>query len=437
MSERLNLRQAISFGSGSIATGIFSTAPGLFLVFYLTEYVGISPYLAGLAFFLPRLWDVVTDPLVGTISDRTRSRFGRRRPYMALGAVTAPIFFAAVFYGFGAGTPIDGFVTVIIAYALLATFFTVFAIPYIAMPAEFTTSPVERTRVLSFRMAGLVLGILFAGALGPELIKAGGGGIEGYRLMGIVLAAIMGAAMIICVMGTAGTQNIEASHTAPPFRQVLAVASQNKTFLTLMSGYVLQAIAVSAMLSLLPFFSKYVLVGNGGTTTILFLCLVLPSLLSMPFWVWFAKKSGKRRSYLVSTLLFLSGTIALLAVSEGSFVYAYLCVCVTGLGYAGLQLFPFSLLADIAADDRKQSGQAREGSYTGIWMAIEKTAAALGGFAGANILGIFGFVEGAGTSDQITQSAEVLTGISVGFLVFPAILLALSMIFLSKMRALE
>ncbi|GGX42951.1 putative symporter YjmB [Tateyamaria omphalii] len=433
MTSRLSLRQATSYGVGSIATGIFSTAPGLFLVFYLTEYVGISPFLAGIAFFLPRLWDVITDPLVGILSDRTRSRFGRRRPYMAIGALTAPLCFAAVFYGGQSGDTMSSFWAVMIAYALLATFFTVFAIPYIAMPAEFTDDPRERTRVLSFRMGGLVLGILLAGAAGPEVIKAAGGGIDGYRAMGMTLGALMAAAMIICVVGTAGTQNVVRTQSLPGLRTIVAVARSNKQFLILLVGYGLQAIAIGAMLALLPFFSKYILGGSEGTTTILFLCLVLPSLLSMPLWVLIGKRLGKGRSFLTSTLLFLAPTILLLAAGEGTILLATLCVAVSGLGYAGLQLFPFSILADIAANDREQSGEAREGGFTGIWMASEKIAAATGGFAAASILGLFGFVEGAGTSTTLTQSENVLTGIVVGFVVTPSLLLCASLIWVKRL----
>ncbi|QBF33667.1 MFS transporter [Thalassococcus sp. S3] len=432
-SGRLNLRQATAYGSGSIATGIFATAPGLFLLFYMTEVLAISPFLAGFAFFLPRIWDVITDPLIGTISDRTRSRFGRRRPYMFAAALTAPLCFAAIFWGPDSSDPFAAFLHVAAAYALTATFFTAFSIPYIAMPAEFTDLPAERTRVLAFRMAALVIGILMAGALGPELLSAGGGGIEGYRLMGIVLAAIMTAAMLYCVFGTAGTRHVERSSQRVAFTELARAVGSNRPFRALLLAFALQSLAIGAMLSMLPYFSSYILQGDEGTTTILFLCLVLPSLLTMPFWVWFARKSGKTIALAASTTLFLGSTLVLLAAHSGQVVIAYIAVGGMGLGYAGTQLFPFSILSDVVADDRASSSQTREGAYTGLWTACEKSCNAAGGFFAATLLGLFGFLESAG-GVRIDQPASALDGIRWAFVVFPAAMLMLSLPILMRLH---
>jgi len=420
------LRHRISYGAGSVATGIFAASPGLFLLIYLTDTLAVPAAVAGLALLLPRVWDVITDPLMGMISDRTKSRWGRRRPYLLFGALLAPVLFFGIFATPDTGVPFTNFLWVTGVYALAATAFTVFAIPYLAMPAEMTDAPHERTRILSWRMAALVIGILLAGAVGPELVKLGGGGRGGYSLMAAVLAVFLFVAMMACVFGTGGTRMVERSENALPLRQQIAAVIGNRRYMILLASYILQSMATGAMMASVPFFAKYTLAGNETTITILFLCLVLPSLLTMPIWVRLSATFGKKACYVFSVLIFGLGAGGLYFADPGQLILVYLVVAIMGCGYAGTQLFPFSILPDIIADDRQMSGEAREGVFTGVWMASEKTAIAIGGFVSATVLAFAGFVESTG-GVSVAQPGTAMTGIAIIFTVVPAILLLISL----------
>ena len=192
------LRRALclAYGAGSIGAGIFSTIPGLLLLFYLTDTLAVPAGLAGLAILIPKLWDIVTDPIVGSWSDRTQTRWGRRRPFLLAGALLLPLCFMALFMA-PVGDPIVSFFWVLIAFCAAAGAFTLFQVPYATMPTEMTGDYHERTTLVAYRMAFLTVGILAGGALAPELIEAGGGGVAGYASMSVVLALVTMAAMLV------------------------------------------------------------------------------------------------------------------------------------------------------------------------------------------------------------------------------------------------
>jgi len=425
-AERVSLRQAFSYGSGSVATGIFAASPGLFLLFYMTEILGVTAFLAGFALFLPRIWDVITDPFMGSISDRTVSRMGRRRPYLLLGALTTPVCFMAIYMAPAFADPMHSFFYVTAVYALAATGFTIFAVPYIAMPAEMTSNIDERTRILAFRMAALVIGLLVAGAAGPEIIKAMGGGREGYRAMGLVLAAVMLVTMTSCFLGTAGTRHIERAESGTSYASRFAAVFRDPEYRLLIGAYALQTLGIGGMLATLPFFGKYILLGDETTITILFLCLVLPSFLTMPVWVWLSLRLGKTGGYMLSIGIFGLAALVLYPVQSDQAALAYVAAALMGLGYAGTQLFPFSILPDVIARDRVRSGETREGVFTGLWTAGEKTSMAAGGFLAATILDLAGFVESRGGIDTV-QGETALFGIRIAFILVPACLLLISL----------
>ena len=126
----------ITYSIGSLGTGMFLAVPSVLLLFYLTEVVAVAPLLAGLAVFLPRIWDVVTDPAMGWISDRTRSRLGRRRPWLLACAILTGISLVLLFNAPTWAQGTAGFFYVLLIYVISATAYTLFAVPYLSMPAE-------------------------------------------------------------------------------------------------------------------------------------------------------------------------------------------------------------------------------------------------------------------------------------------------------------
>src|SRR5262245_57062929 len=179
-NDVLPRRVRLGYALGSLVTGAFGTVPGLLLLPYLTDTLGVAAGMAGLLVLLPKAWDVLVNPVAGRISDRA----GIRRPSLLGGGLALAALFAAIFLApWRSGAPAAGYVA--LAFLSAATAFAFFQVPYVAMPAEMTDSYAERTRLMTWRVAVLSLAILVSGAVAPLVVGLGGDGIAGHRWMGL------------------------------------------------------------------------------------------------------------------------------------------------------------------------------------------------------------------------------------------------------------
>jgi len=172
--RELSAGTVVRYAAGSIGTGGFATLPGLVLVYFLTDTLGVAAIVAGLLVTVAKVWDVIIDPVIGARSDRSLARTGSRRRFMLLGAILLPVFFIVTFAvppGLG---PVGSGIWVFLAFVLAATAFSLFQVPYIALPAELVSGYDARTRLLSARVVVLTFAILLFGAGGPALRSLGG-----------------------------------------------------------------------------------------------------------------------------------------------------------------------------------------------------------------------------------------------------------------------
>lgn len=423
-TEALSRGLKTAYGVGSLGTGIFTTVPGLLLLFYLTDVLAVPAATAGFVILLPKIWDLVIDPIIGSISDRFDSRRGNRRPFMFVGGLLLPVFFGLLFAPPEMGTGatalwVAGFFT------LSATAFSLFQVPYIALPAELTTDPTERTRVIAYRMVALTIGILLGGGLAPLLAESFGGGRVGYRTMGFVIGAVAGGAMLVSTFGLRRGRTVAPVETTEPFAEQLKRARRNRPFVFLMGGYFMQNLAVNVMLAGAPFLSLYLL-GDEALTAVLFVALVAPAAVLVPVWARISYRLGKLRSLEVCVAGYALVAATMVTVSSDRVWLAMVQVGLLGLFYAGTQLFPFSMLPDaIDVDTQANDGESRAGSFTGLWTAGETVGAAVGPFIFAAVLAITGFVESG--DEVVTQTATALSGIRLGFALLPSILLFASL----------
>ncbi len=424
-------RVRIGYGLGSLCTGTFATVPGLILLYYLTNVLAVSPALAGAAVFLPKAWDVLINPLVGALSDRSRLRGGPRRPFLLIGACTLPPLFALIF----AAPPLRG--TAAAAYVaalflLAATAYAVFQVPYVTMPAEITDDPAERRRVLSWRVGFLGAAILLSGALAPAIAHADGGTPASYRLMGIAVAVLLAVGMFGAWFTTRWAPAVARSTAEPSLRAQLAVARTNRPFLFLAGMWFLQALAVGVMLAGVQYFATYTL-GSPGAVTPLFACLIGPLVLVMPLWTRLARLRGAKYAQGCATLLYVAGAAALALTGQVGNALGYAAVAVIGIAYAGLQLLPLTLLADTLAADTARTGKRRAATFTGLWTAAETLAFALGAGVFALVLTVTGF-RSSDADHEVAQPAAALTGITAGMSLLPALLAAASLWLLHHYR---
>ena len=213
---RLPLGIKLSFGIGDIASNLFIVTTGMYLLYFLTNVVGVDPALAGMMLLFPKLWDVVSDPIMGAISDVTHSRYGRRRPYLLYGAIPFGATFFILFIAPGYRTDFANALHISLLFALGCTAFTVINVPYASMVPEMSDDYNERMSIVSFRMIFASIGALLAGGLAMPLVAAGGGGTAGFRFMGAVFGAAIVITCLICFFGTAKAPRLSPKKEMPP-----------------------------------------------------------------------------------------------------------------------------------------------------------------------------------------------------------------------------
>ncbi|MGW5155720.1 MFS transporter [Nonomuraea wenchangensis] len=424
----------LGYGVGSFCTATVNAVPGLLLLYYMTNFLAVPAWLAGVVVTAPKIWDLVINPLVGRWSDRTVSRWGPRRPWLLAGACTLPVAFFLVF----AGPPLTGVPAaayVAVCFLATATAYALFEVPYKAMPGEMTHDYHERTSLLQWRMVFIGVATAISGVLAPAIATGEGehGTLGSYRTMALTIAVILLLAMLGSFFGTA-----RAPMTGAPeadrgnWREQLAAIKGNRPFLWLTVLACTQMLAVSMMLAAAPYFATYT-IGDPKATQTLFAALVGPILLTMPLWVRLARRFDKRGAMVLAASLFAAGTAAAMATPLFGSLWAHVTILFVGVGYAGLQLLQFSMLADVIAVDAAETGKRRAGVLTGLWTAIESGVSSFGALIFGVVLSIGGFVESQ-PDTPVQQPDSAVTAVLIGQTAIPALIIFASVLVTLKYR---
>ncbi|HEU4514747.1 MAG TPA: MFS transporter [Nocardioidaceae bacterium] len=418
----------VGYGMGSVATGAFGTVPGLLLLPYLTDTLGIAAAVAGVIVFLPKAWDVVLNPVAGRISDRSTSPLGPRRPFLLRAGVALAVCFALLFAGPELGSALLEATWVVVAFLACATAYAFFQVPFVAMPAEITDDYTERTRLMAWRVALLALAILLSGASAPA-IRDAVGGRDGYRVMGVAVAGLILVGTLGAYLGTRRAPVGRVGAAGGTLVGQLRVVAGSRDFRLLLTTFMVQALGVGAMLAGVDYMARVVL-EDRGASTVLFVCFVGPALVLTPVWAAVGGRVGKKRGYVAASLFLAAGALLLVLATRVPTAVVYLATGLVGVGYAGAQVFPMAMLPDTAAVDAARSGSNRAGVFTGVWTAGETLGLALGPGIFALVLAAGGYVSTrAGT---VEQPPSAVTAIVLGFSVLPATLTVLSLWWLAR-----
>ncbi|GIH10466.1 MFS transporter [Rhizocola hellebori] len=399
----------------------------MLLLPYLTNTMGVAAGVAALLVLLPKAWDVVLNPIVGRISDRTQTRWGARRPYLLFAGITVTVLFILIFAAPLGAEPGAGYF-VAAMFLLTATAFAFFQVPYVAMPAEMTDSYSERTRLMTWRVALLATSILVAGAGAPYILDAMGGGIPGHRWMAVFVGAIMLAGTLIVFYSTAKAPVGQVTASEPSLRAQLRVAAANKPFRVLVVCFVAQSTGVACMLAGVRYFAVYVM-DDLGATTWLFLIVVSPALFTTPIWRRVGERYGKLRGYVLASITLTAATFALTAAPLLPDFGVYAIIALIGFGYAGQQLFGLAMLPDCIAYDTRRTGKRQAGVFTGVWTAGETLGLALGPGIYAFVLELFEYVS-TNTGVFLPQTSLAENGVLLGFTLVPAFIVGIALVLL-------
>ncbi len=425
-AAKLSWGAKIGWAAGTHGTAAMIGVLVTFMLSFLTRVVGIDAAVAGLIIFASRFYDMIADPVMGHISDRTRSSIGRRRVYLLWGALACFVTYGALF-----DFPDFDSMAAKIAYAavllfLFNTAYTVFNIPYLAMPAEMTGSYHERTVLMSIRVVFFTTATLMLFGGNAALIGRYGAA-EGWPLFGWITGAAVGISMLIAFVATRGTPHtVRSENVALPMAAQMKLVLANRPFAIFLGVKLLQLTAQASSNAALLFFGAYVLNNEQALQIAFAIYFPLGTFIAIPLWTMAGKRFGKRACYMAAALLYAAVMMSWLAAAPGeAAVLTNARLGVLGATVAGILVMGFAILPDTIEYDRRMTGINREGVYAGIYSTMEKLAAAFGPLIFGTYLSAAGFI--AGEAGAVTvQPGAAVNAIYMGVAVIPAVASVLS-----------
>ena len=368
----------IGWGIGSLGSTSLINGVTFLALFYFTQILQIPPALAGGLLFGAKIFDIITDPLMGYISDRVTTPWGRRRPFLLAGGLISGLAFLMLF-----STPeldVRGTLFWVTTGLLLyATGYTLFNIPYLAMPAEMTRDYHERSRLMSARVIFAQMGILAGGSLAPWLVSYLGGGPGGYAGMAGIMGMVIAGSMIVCFLSTGAAAQTRRTETALTVRAQWRLALSNRPFVVLMLSKFLHMLGVSLSLSSLLFVLTIVLQRDTAAALPFGVSAAVGAALAMPIWLMLCSRVGKRWTYIIGVVIYMPALMSWLVAGPEEpaqwLIYRGLAI---GVVTGGLTLTAQAMLPDVIEHDAERSGLRREAVFTSVYSLMEKTAFAAG-----------------------------------------------------------
>jgi len=424
--------EVFGYGIGNFAFALLGLVVAVNLQYFYTDYVGLSAGLVAWSLLFARMFDAVTDPLMGWLSDHTNSSIGRRRPWIIGCAI--PLAFA--FYYLFTPPNVDDaassqgeLLTYMLAlYVLTYLIWTVGAVPYYSLGAELTDDYHERVKVISVREACSFAGLLLATILPAYLIYQFGGR-QGYSYMGGILGA--GTAVFLIASGLASRERAEfrGRPSMPPYAGWIATF-ENVHFRRLLVSFFASAIASTVPAVLVIYVAEYI-IGTPQwwvdtvpawlpTWSFYLLVYFVAGIASLPVWNRIARGIGKRNTWGIAILLATTTSGACWWLEEGGVAYFTGLLVVGGFSFGNYVALPSSIVADVIDYDEATTGRRREGAYFAIWAFVTKLGGAVTGFCALQVLEHVGYVPG------VPQTELVKTWMLWMYSWFPAALYLLS-----------
>ncbi len=424
--SRLPLRTKLLFSTGDLSTSIPLAILMFFQLYFLTDVAGLRPDYAGWAVGLSRIWDAVNDPLFGLLSDRIRTRWGRRRVLLLFGAVPLGLSFMlmwivpnleqiwlAVYYT--------------LVFILFDTAFTIVHVGYNSLTPEMTSDYDERSSLNGYRMAFSISGTLGAIILATVL----GWSIKDPKVLFSILGVGLGMVSIIPPLIVFRITKERPADELPkplPMLQALKETLANKPFRLVMGLYLLSWTTASILAAVLVYYANYylrvpdqanyfVLIAEGA------------AILFIPLWVQVARKLDKRRAFILGTLTWLIVLLAIAALKADQLVLAYILAALSGSGIATAYVIPWAMVPDVIEYDQIRTGQRREGSYYAFASFFQKLATGLALWGMGQALALTGYITPETGATLPVQPEQAVQAIRFFVGPIPAVLLILAVLF--------
>lgn len=428
---RLPLFTKLIYGSGDWGMASYNTLRQIFYAIFLTDVVGLDPRLASFAAFAGILWDAINDPVVGTFSDRVRTRWGRRRPFFLIFAIPFALGFLFLWWAPPWNSQLALMLTVMLAYMLADTLQTLVVVPFLSLTPELTPDYDERTSLTGYRMLFNLLASLITAAGAPAILDAvvAGGGTQqqGYFVVAALfggLAALPFLLMFVFLRESPAPPLVEGERHETP-REVARTLWGNVPFRFATALNMLTWVSLDLVALMLPFFLTYWLAQGDllaqanlfgmsvGLETAVLGLLFIVAILFLPFWAYLARRLGKQGAFMVGAAFWAAVQIAIVLLRPGQMDAVLLLAALAGIGVSMAQVLPDAIFPDVVEWDELRTRRRREGSYYGAKNFVRKLTGALAIFIALQALGWFGYQAPPPGVTQFSQPPSALAAIRI------------------------
>jgi GPH family glycoside/pentoside/hexuronide:cation symporter len=424
--NHLPIGMKLGYGVGDLSFNVAYQTTALYLIFFFTDVFGIAAGAAGMIMFYSKIWDAVIDPVMGYITDHTKSRWGSKRPYILFGAIPLGITFMLLFYSPSLGSENAKIVYGLVTFVLFCTAIAIVSVPFGALTADLTLDSNERSVVTGYRMSFAILGALIAAGATLPLVGVFGNGdqVLGFRQVGIAYGVLIMVVLFITFFSVR-------ERVAHPKEEVLTLVENlkvifsNKPFLILAAGTISHVTAVLTTAAVVNYYFKYNL-KNEAMIPVAFLCLFVTAIAFMPLFVKLSTKKSKKYAYNLGIGSFAVVLVLIFFFGERNM---YLTLFFFFLGAAGMAanwLSSWSMVPDTVEYSQWKTGLRREGIIYGAFMFCQKFPAALAAFIVGLVLKHVGYTANIEQTEQSLMGIRLLlTLIPVGFIIIGIVFISM------------
>ncbi|MDJ0511626.1 MAG: glycoside-pentoside-hexuronide (GPH):cation symporter [Crocosphaera sp.] len=429
---KLNFSTKLAYGIGELSGSLPSNILVFFFLFFLTNVAGLKPGVAGLIVMIGKIWDAFNDPLIGWLSDRTRSPWGRRYPWMIFGSI--PLGLSCVLLW--TIPPHNNQNFLVIYYTIIALMFygsfTAVLLPYSALSAELTKNYNDRTNLISFRSMFSIGGSIFSLVLAELIFSWINDSKKQYLILGLIVGFITIIAIFISVWGTyrryhrvQQNYNYNRQSSSLSFLEKIQLIFTNFPFICVMIIYLCAWLSVQTIAAILPYFVINCMALSEIHFTRMAITVQGTALLMMVVWNFLSQKLGKKMIYLMGIPFTIVAEFGLFLLQPGQTRLMYIIAIIAGIGIATAYIVPWSMLPDVVDLDELKTGERREGIFFAFLVQLQKIGIAIALLVVGKILDSSGYIPG-----NITEQPETaLWAIRMIIGPIPISLLIISVIF--------
>ncbi len=430
MKERNNFFGKIAYACGDIYGGGSFLIVGLLLLVYLTRVEGLSGVWAGAIIFVGKAWDAVTDPLMGMLSDRTRSKHGRRRFWFLVGAAPVLVSWVMLWYSFGITDEAIKSIYYMVTFIFFSTSFTVVMVPYNAILADMTNDYNKRSAYTGVRLSFSAGAAILCGILPGMITGSFASQQTGYLIMAVIFGAVFGISWLAVFSGT--WENTKSQSKAGfSYKEWFSVL-KNRSFRTYSLTFIFSQMAIDVAMALAVFYLSVSLQKDHLFETAMGAILVVQLIFIIVF-SRVAQKFGKKIPGFIAAGVWIVANVFIFSFTPQTPDMLVVAVCaLIGIGAAGCNLVSWSILPDISDVDELMTGKRREGLYSGVSTFLRKLSGGLVVGATGIMLDIFHYSDAAVSAGNIEPLTTI--GIKLLFCAVPVVFLVLMLIFLRRYR---